>query len=176
MPSSSAVRKKCDSEPAFVFYDPYYEELVRRKKERDKVESRAIPSPRPAARTDMSTSPVPHSYSLHETESIHIIRDEISPEPIHADLTQVDCRAGQVEQLERAMRALYADVDRHKRLLNEALDRESRLAQELRQLRLSKAFHGAVPLDQFKELEVKYQNALKLIDDLNWKLHEFPYA
>ena len=176
MPSSSAVRKESEEEPAFVFYDPYYEELVRRKQQRDRIASRTAPSPHSAARTDISTSPVPHSNFLHESEPIQIIRNEASYQPSCAYVSQVDHRAEQVEQLERAMRALYADLDRQKRLLNEALDRESRLARELRQLRLPKLPDGHVPLDEFKELEVKYQNALKLIDDLNWKLHEFPNA
>ena len=83
---------------------------------------------------------------------------------------------------DRLIKSLYTEIDRNKARVTEVTERELRRSKELDALRRKLASkesspkEATVPLAQFKELEMKYLNAVAMIDQLNWKLNEFPSA
>jgi hypothetical protein len=170
----------------FVFYDPYYEELLRRKRERDSSNH----SHHMIAEADGAINELicarPNGKSPTEDKLLSHVR--IPANHIHSELVMVDTNVdtpdgccispkSTVDQMERVMRYLYSELDRQKDLLTDSMNRESRAMRELLQLRKkvkSENRSEYVPSEEFRALESKYINALKLVDELNWRLNSLP--
>ena len=180
--SHGSTSTSMDTKSGFVFYDPFYEELLRRKKDRELFRDvKMVPlntwssfdSPIKDCSISSDASSVSDSLSKSPEKPVPIRRNEVlEPREPFSVNSKTD-----IEQLERAMRALYADIDRQKLMLTESMDREARAAKELLNLRKKLKSENPsrfVSSEEYKDLETKYINALKLVDDLNWRLNSLP--
>ena len=165
----------------FVFYDPYYEELLNRKRQRDLVQK-----PKEVIINTWTCS----SYAKNAASSHHegTIDDSNANESFAStshekgsddDVPKSEMipKASEVGQLERAMHALYQELDRQKLLLAESMQREAGALKELANLRRklkSESPSRFVTREEFTDLEAKYINTLQLVDALNWRLNSLP--
>lgn len=105
--------------------------------------------------------------------SIEIERDsrvsELKTELRNKD-DELRAMRAKLEQCERVIKSLYADLDRQKTLLAESMDRETRAAKALIEAR-RQGTSEHVPVQEFRDMELRFQNAVKIIDDLNLKLY-----
>ena len=171
-------RRSSTSSNAFLFYDPYYEELLRRrqiyeardiaKSEKDEAIHSKPKTDR--SRVDSNRLPIPREASMTEAiqEKDNTVMLEEKVRILEGELAEA---RGQLKANERVINSLYSDLDRAKASVAECLEREARLAKELKRVSLN---HENDSLTELKELEGKYLNAVRLIDELNWKLHKFP--
>jgi len=182
---STARNTGLNSTRGFVFYDPYYEELLRRKRERDECIAK-----NQFMRKCETQATTPECNKSHEMEAARVSSPLNNNSSSYHDQRGVASKdntlhlssleepgSSTVEQMARAMRSLYAESDRHKLRLTESMQRESRANRELVRLRKklkSEDRSEFVPVEEFRDLEAKYLNALKLVDDLNWRLNQLP--
>ena len=183
--SGSVSSRSSVSTDPFVFYDPYYEELVRRKQLYEKNpptkstiqinHSKQIPldlgnishgaEPRLPPATEVRR--IPQSDS--STDAVKILEEKV----FRLERELEDSRL-QIKANERVITSLYNDIDRAKASLDESLERERKLSKDLVHLKRGETQSATVSVSDFKELESKYLNSIRVIDDLNWKLHKFP--
>jgi hypothetical protein len=103
------------------------------------------------------------------------MQDQLNLSMVHTSSEIPD--AIKVALLQKAMRSLYVELDRQKAQITEVMARESRAIHELTSLRRKVKVDNhmnTVPLEEYRGLEAKYTNAVKLIDDLNWRLSKLP--
>ena len=173
-----------ESTVGFVFYDPYYEELLRRKRVYD-AQAKSVSAQKPS--TPKQASPTHRSLAIHSPPRRSTVSDFLSDEIVQSrrrdsahspsDLIgelkskEEDLKAAslKIEQCERVVKSLYADLDRQKALVSESMDREARAAKALVAARRTS---DHVPLQEFREMESRFLNAVKIIDELNLKLYQ----
>jgi hypothetical protein len=185
MSSESSSGRTTASANPFVFYDPYYEELVRRKRIYESKESADVSKSRTSHREDFEHESIrcepvyPLKFHLgvpqpsvseswvpdRNSDDKNALTERISS--LEGELAEAKA---QIKAHERVISSLYSDIDRAKASLTECMERESRFSKELVHLKRAET----VSVSDFKELEGKYLNAVGLIDELNWKLHKFP--
>lgn len=164
-----------------MFYDPYYEELLRRKKQRDASVAKILPPRKDETESltpDCDKTRIINISDSFDSRESGIHNPEFGKDSPRRDSPAVanDTTAARtIEQLERAMHSLYSELDRQKRQLGEYMEREARASREVSRLRSklkSEDRSQYVPTEEFHQLEAKYINALKLVDDLNWRLNQ----
>lgn len=189
-PIAESIASKSTHRPEdqrhFVFYDSYYESLLQRKRERDCLNAghHILSLPTQAALpVGTNIEPINLSFlnpskSVSESRNEQLLiptQDQLNLSLIHSANEIPD--AVKVALLQKAMRTLYIEIDRQKAQVTEVMAREARAVRELTSLRRkvkADTHVQTVSIEEFRELEAKYTNAVKLIDDLNWRLNKLP--
>jgi regulator of replication initiation timing len=171
----------------FLYYDPYYEELVRRQKEY----SARVPDSKPEDHRILNEELSPRVYMKPAVTNPQLNDSETDPHSrtvpaeIQVDLDSmkkllesrekvIHKAQEQVSHQERLIKSLYLEVDRLKANISERTEREIKLGKENENLKkqLQEKVKDAHGEKEYKDLEIKYLNAVELIDQLNWKIYQ----
>lgn len=168
----------------FLYYDPYYDELVRRQRlyasqaatpkkspsvsQQFMHEDRNVASPTGAATVTQYEGNADGASEPSRSEMWQELQNLKSE--LETKKEEMKEAHAKLESNERVIKSLYAELDRQRASVSELTTRDIKRAKDLEQLRKQNKASG-VPSD-YQELESKYLNAIELIDQLNWRLYQ----
>lgn len=184
VPSGTTGQSGIPEPILFLYYDPYYDELVRRQRlyasqaatpkkspsvsQRFRHDDRNVATPPGAATVTPKEANVNSASEPSRSEMLQELQNLKSE--LDTKKEELKEAHAKLESNERVIKSLYSELDRQRASVSELTARDIKRSKDLEQLRKQNKASGVA--SDYQELESKYLNAIELIDQLNWRLYQ----